>query len=56
VFGFRFSGLAAWAFWRAAYLAEMPGLAKRAQVLTDWLLDLAFGIEVVDLPLGARAP
>ncbi|HEU0167535.1 MAG TPA: NAD(P)/FAD-dependent oxidoreductase [Chloroflexota bacterium] len=55
VFGFRFSGVAAWAFWRAAYLGEMPGLAKRAQVLMDWLLDLSFGIEIVDLPLHAGA-
>ncbi len=54
IFGFRFSGLPAWALWRAAYLAEMPGVAKRAQVLMDWLLDLMFGIEIADLPLSPR--
>ena len=55
VFGFRFHGGLAWAFWRAAYLSEMPGLGKRSRVLMDWLLDLAFGIDIVDLPSYAGA-
>jgi len=49
VFGLKFSGLFAWAMWRAVYLAKMPGAAQRARVLADWLLDLLFGREPLSL-------
>lgn len=55
VFGFKFSGLFAWAIWRSVYLAKMPGSAQRARVVTDWLLDLLFGREPLSLiPNGAE--
>ncbi len=41
VFGLKFSGLLAWAMWRAVYLAKMPGAAQRARVVADWLLRAA---------------
>jgi len=57
VYGHNFSGFTAWAMWRAVYLAKMPGLGQRARILTDWLLDFAFGRPDAALPArGADAP
>ena len=46
VFGFKFSGLIAWAMWRSIYLMKLPRLAKKVRVLMDWTLDLLFGREI----------
>ena len=43
VYGHNFSGLAAWAMWRAIYLAKMPSRGQQGRVLCDWLLDGIFG-------------
>ncbi len=40
VYGFKFSGLIAWAMWRAVYLAKMPSIKQRLRVLADWCMDL----------------
>lgn len=52
VYGKNFSGLLAWAMWRAIYLAKMPGLAQRGRILTEWLLDLVTGRPAVPLSSG----
>jgi len=49
VYGFHFKGLIAWAMWRAIYLAKLPRMPRRIQVGMDWLLDLAFGRDTVEL-------
>ena len=49
VFGFKFSGLVAWAMWRSIYLMKLPGLAKKLRVMMDWTLDLLFGREIVQM-------
>ena len=46
VFGFKFSGLVAWAMWRSIYLMKLPGLAKKVRVMMDWTLDLLFGRDI----------
>ena len=56
VFGLRFSGLLAWAMWRAVYLYKMPGAGKRVRVVVNWMLDAAFGAEVTDLRPVRPAP
>lgn len=43
VYGMNFSGLLAWAMWRAVYLAKMPSLGQQGRILGDWLLDAVFG-------------
>ncbi len=43
VYGLNFSGLLAWAMWRAVYLAKMPSLGQQGRILSDWLLDGLFG-------------
>ncbi|WP_345599863.1 NAD(P)/FAD-dependent oxidoreductase, partial [Thermocatellispora tengchongensis] len=55
--GRRFSGLAAWMLWRGIYLAKLPGIEKRARVLFDWALDLAFPRDIaVTAPPAHRFP
>lgn len=50
VYGLRFSGVLAWAMWRAVYLAKTPLPEKRIRILLDWALDLLFGDELAQLP------
>ena len=49
VFGFRFSGFPAWVAWRAVYWAKLPGVARKASVLFDWLLDLVFRRDIAQI-------
>jgi len=49
IMGFHFSGLIAWAMWRAIYLAKLPGLQKKVRVSLDWALDLCFSKDIVQL-------
>lgn len=50
IYGMEFSGLLAWAMWRANYLFEMPSLAQRVRIGLDWLLDLVFGRNLAAIP------
>jgi len=50
VFGLRFSGIVAWAMWRAIYLAKLPGTIKKVRVGLDWLIDAIFDRDLVALP------
>jgi len=43
VYGLHFSGIVAWAMWRAIYLAKLPTLSQRVRIASHWLMDLAFG-------------
>lgn len=43
IYGLNFSGLLAWAMWRAVYLAKMPGIGQQGRILGDWVLDAVFG-------------
>jgi NADH dehydrogenase len=50
ILGVRFSGIIAWALWRAIYLFKLPGLQKKVRVALDWTLDLVFSKDIVELP------
>ncbi len=54
VYGRNFSGLLAWAMWRAIYLAKMPSISQQARILSDWLLDVVAGQTPVPLSTGVR--
>jgi NADH dehydrogenase len=56
LYGMPLSGLVAWALWRGIYLAKMPLLGKRVRIGFDWLLDVLFGREIVELPLARSTP
>jgi NADH:ubiquinone reductase (H+-translocating) len=43
VYGLHFSGIVAWAMWRAIYLAKLPTLPQRVRIASHWLMDLALG-------------
>ena len=49
IFGFRFSGFIAWLLWRGAYLFKLPGTVKKIRVMLEWLLDLCFPRDTVQL-------
>jgi NADH dehydrogenase len=49
IMGFHFSGIIAWAMWRAIYLAKLPGFQKKVRVSLDWTLDLFFSKDIVQL-------
>ena len=46
VFGIKFSGFVAWAFWRAIYLMKLPRLPKKLRVMVGWTLDLLFARDI----------
>jgi NADH dehydrogenase len=50
ILGTRFSGIIAWWLWRAIYLGLMPGMQKKVRVALDWVLDLFFSKDIVQLP------
>jgi NADH:ubiquinone reductase (H+-translocating) len=50
IFGVRFSGFIAWWLWRCIYLSKLPGLQKKVRVMLDWILDLIFSKDLVELP------
>ena len=50
ILGMRFSGLIAWLLWRAIYLSKLPGTQKKVRVALDWMLDLFFSKDIVELP------
>jgi NADH:ubiquinone reductase (H+-translocating) len=49
VLGVRFSGFIAWLMWRGAYLLMLPGLNRKIRVLLQWLLEISFARDTVQL-------
>jgi NADH dehydrogenase len=58
LFGVRFSGFLAWLMWRGAYLLMLPRLERKARVFLQWMLELCFARDTVQLitaeSVGAR--
>jgi NADH:ubiquinone reductase (H+-translocating) len=50
ILGMKFSGFIAWWLWRGIYLSKLPGFQKKVRVATDWMLDLFFSKDIVQLP------
>jgi NADH dehydrogenase len=49
VLGLKLSGSLAWVMWRAIYLGKMPTLARKIQIGFDWLWDMFFARDIVQL-------
>ena len=49
LFGVRFSGFLAWLMWRSAYLAMLPRLDRKIRVFLQWLLEIGFTRDTVQL-------
>ena len=47
--GLRFSGFVAWLLWRGAYLLMLPRLDRKIRVLLQWVLDICFARDTVQL-------
>jgi NADH dehydrogenase len=54
--GIRWRGTPAWALARAYHLATLPGLKRRARLLTDWTTQAAFGRDTIELGQLGHAP
>jgi NADH dehydrogenase len=50
ILGMKFSGIIAWWLWRGIYLSKLPGFQKKVRVAIDWVLDLIFSKDLVQLP------
>src|SRR5215203_3496990 len=48
-FGIKWRGFPAWFLARTYHLAQMPGLARRARLVTDWTTGLLFGRDAAEL-------
>jgi NADH:ubiquinone reductase (H+-translocating) len=49
LFGVRFSGFIAWLMWRGAYLLMLPRLERKVRVFLQWMLELCFARDTVQL-------
>ena len=49
VLGLKVSGFFAWMMWRGIYLGKTPTLARKIQVAFDWLWDMFFPRDLVQL-------
>jgi NADH dehydrogenase len=47
--GIKWRGFPAWFLARTYHLAQMPGLARRARLVTDWTTGLLFGRDAAEL-------
>ena len=58
VLGFQFSGFLAWWFWRTVYMAKLPGVERKIQVIAAWTLDLFFrrDISLISLDQSRTLP
>ena len=51
IFGVRISGVFAWVLWRAVYLGKLPSLARKLEVVGDWIWNSLFSPNIVQLKL-----
>ncbi len=49
VYSFRVSGLLAWFLWHGIYWAKMPTVGRKVQIAVDWIWDLFFPPDIVEL-------
>jgi NADH dehydrogenase len=49
VLGLHISGFMAWTLWRAIYLSKLPSLARKLEVLVDWIWSGLFSPNIVQL-------
>jgi NADH dehydrogenase len=52
IMGVRVSGFLAWVLWRAIYLAKLPTLSRRFEVMVDWTWTALFPPNIVQLGMS----
>jgi NADH dehydrogenase len=50
IMGVRLSGFIAWILWRGIYLSKLPSVARKLEVMVDWLWSGLFSPNIVQLP------
>jgi NADH:ubiquinone reductase (H+-translocating) len=53
IYGLKFSGLLAWFLWRGVYLLKIPTLRRKFNVVIDWIWDIFFKPNVVQVRMPA---
>ena len=49
IYGLKFSGLVAWFLWRTVYLMKIPTVRRKLNVVVDWIWDIFFKPNVVQV-------
>jgi NADH dehydrogenase len=49
ILGVRLSGFIAWILWRGIYLSKLPSLARKLEVMVDWVWSALFSPNIVQL-------
>ena len=49
ILGVNFSGFVAWWLWRTIYLSKLPRFEKKVRVALDWMLDVVFSKDLVQI-------
>jgi NADH:ubiquinone reductase (H+-translocating) len=55
VLGVHISGMPAWILWRVVYLAKLPTLRRKLEVVVDWVWKLFFAPSIVQLEMSRTA-
>jgi NADH dehydrogenase len=55
ILGWKISGFPAWFLWRCIYLGKLPSLARKIEVMVDWLWKMFFPPNIVELQLSRTA-
>jgi len=50
IMGVRLSGFIAWILWRGIYLSKLPSVARKLEVMVDWVWSGLFSPNIVQLP------
>jgi NADH dehydrogenase len=49
IYGLKFSGLLAWFLWRSVYLLKIPTFRRKLNVVVDWIWDIFFKPNIVQV-------
>ena len=54
IYGLKFSGLVAWFLWRTVYLMKIPTIRRKLNVVVDWIWDIFFKPNVVQVRVAQQ--
>ena len=54
IYRLKFSGLLAWFLWRAVYLLKIPTIGRKVNVVVDWIWDIFFKPNIVQVRVAQQ--
>lgn len=54
IYRLKFSGLLAWFLWRAVYLLKIPTFSRKLHVVVDWIWDIFFKPNIVEVRVAQQ--